>query len=64
MVTVAGGEGHIVTGSNSCGDRSATVYPTTGRLPARDLTCRAPAGQKAKTRTLPGPNSPRTHERL
>ncbi|MFD9910320.1 alpha/beta hydrolase [Streptomyces sp. NPDC059063] len=43
MVTVAGGEGHIVYGTNSCADRSATVYLTTGRLPAEDLTCRAPA---------------------
>ncbi|MEU5998863.1 alpha/beta hydrolase [Streptomyces sp. NPDC047197] len=45
MVTVAGGEGHIVNGTNSCADKSATVYLTTGRLPAKDLTCRAPAGQ-------------------
>ncbi|TGB08752.1 alpha/beta hydrolase [Streptomyces sp. MZ04] len=41
MVTVAGGEGHIVNGTNSCADNSATVYLTTGRLPAKDLTCRA-----------------------
>ncbi|WP_443056176.1 alpha/beta hydrolase [Streptomyces sp. NBC_00239] len=41
MVTVAGGEGHIVNGTNSCADKSATVYLTTGRLPAEDLTCRA-----------------------
>ncbi|MEV0521887.1 alpha/beta hydrolase [Streptomyces sp. NPDC050439] len=39
MVTVAGGEGHIVHGTNSCADKSATVYLLTGRLPARDLTC-------------------------
>ncbi|MFE7352163.1 alpha/beta hydrolase [Streptomyces sp. NPDC057543] len=45
MVTVAGGEGHIVYGSNSCADKSLTVYLTTGRLPAKDLTCRASAGQ-------------------
>ncbi|MCQ8770970.1 alpha/beta hydrolase [Streptomyces sp. AA8] len=42
MVTVAGGEGHGVFGTGSCADRSATVYLTTGRLPDRDLTCRAP----------------------
>lgn len=41
MVTVAGGEGHIVNGTNSCADRSATLYLTTGRLPAKDLNCRA-----------------------
>ncbi|MEU6991358.1 alpha/beta hydrolase [Streptomyces sp. NPDC046465] len=40
MVTVVGGEGHIVNGTNSCADRSATAYLTTGRLPADDLTCR------------------------
>ncbi|MFI9235729.1 alpha/beta hydrolase [Streptomyces sp. NPDC053079] len=44
MVTVAEGEGHIVNGSNSCADKSATVYLTTGRLPAEDLTCQAPTG--------------------
>ncbi|MFI8930241.1 alpha/beta hydrolase [Streptomyces sp. NPDC053474] len=41
MVTVAGGEGHIVNGTNSCADDAATRYLTTGRLPARDLTCPA-----------------------
>ncbi|MEW2528325.1 alpha/beta hydrolase [Streptomyces sp. NPDC047071] len=39
MVTVAEGEGHIVNGTNSCADGAATRYLTTGRLPARDLTC-------------------------
>jgi pimeloyl-ACP methyl ester carboxylesterase len=43
LVTVVGGEGHIVSGTNPCADRSAEVYLTTGRLPAADLTCRAPA---------------------
>ncbi|WP_372411640.1 alpha/beta hydrolase [Streptomyces luteireticuli] len=46
MVTVAGGEGHGVFGTNSCADKSAALYLTTGRLPAGDLTCRASAGQK------------------
>ncbi|MCD9140962.1 alpha/beta hydrolase [Streptomyces albireticuli] len=41
MVTVAGGEGHGVHGTNSCADRSAAVYLTTGRLPDEDLTCAA-----------------------
>ncbi|MEU1819026.1 alpha/beta hydrolase [Streptomyces roseifaciens] len=44
MVTVAGGEGHGVFGAGSCADRSATVYLTTGRLPAEDLTCQATTG--------------------
>ncbi|MFD9270696.1 alpha/beta hydrolase [Streptomyces goshikiensis] len=55
MVSVASGEGHIVNGTKSCADKTATVYLTTGRLPAKDLTSRAPAGQKAKARPLPGP---------
>ncbi|QDQ14234.1 alpha/beta hydrolase [Streptomyces spectabilis] len=46
MVTVAGGEGHIVNGTNSCADDSATAYLTTGRLPADDLTCRASASAR------------------
>lgn len=46
MVTVAGGEGHGVYGTDSCADKSAADYLTTGRLPAEDLTCRAPAGRK------------------
>ncbi|WP_406340530.1 alpha/beta hydrolase [Streptomyces sp. NBC_00648] len=37
MVTVLGGEGHIVNGTNSRADASATLYLTTGRLPAKDL---------------------------
>ncbi|MGG2461561.1 alpha/beta hydrolase [Streptomyces sp. RGM 3693] len=41
MVTVVGGEGHIVNGTNSCADKSAAAYLTTGRLPAGDLNCRA-----------------------
>ncbi len=40
MVTVAGGEGHgVVVNGPSCADDSVTRYLTTGRLPARDLTC-------------------------
>ncbi|MFI6685643.1 alpha/beta hydrolase [Streptomyces sp. NPDC050485] len=43
MITVAGGEGHGVYGlGNACADTSATAYLTTGGLPAKDLTCRAP----------------------
>ncbi|WP_443050729.1 alpha/beta hydrolase [Streptomyces sp. H27-D2] len=41
MVTVAGGEGHIVNGNNPCADTSAMAYLATGRLPGKDLTCRA-----------------------
>lgn len=44
MLTVAGGEGHGVLyapGGNSCADKAATAYLTTGKLPAEDLTCQA-----------------------
>ncbi|SCF86516.1 TAP-like protein [Streptomyces sp. Ncost-T10-10d] len=44
LVTVAGGEGHGAYPFKSCADRSATVYLTTGSLPAKDLTCQAAAG--------------------
>ncbi|MFE0104888.1 alpha/beta hydrolase [Streptomyces sp. NPDC059009] len=49
MLTVAGGEGHGVLyapDGSPCADKAATFYLTTGRLPAEDLTCRAPAGQQ------------------
>ncbi|MFD9074726.1 alpha/beta hydrolase [Streptomyces lasiicapitis] len=49
MLTVAGGEGHGVLyapDGNPCADKAATVYLTTGRLPAKDLTCRGTTGQK------------------
>ncbi|MEV7119887.1 alpha/beta hydrolase [Kitasatospora griseola] len=40
MVTVAGGEGHgVVVAGPSCADGAFTRYLTTGRLPAKDLTC-------------------------
>ncbi|MEU1373759.1 alpha/beta hydrolase [Streptomyces triculaminicus] len=47
MVTVVGGEGHGALGADtdSCADKNATAYLTTGRLPAEDLTCQPPAGQ-------------------
>ncbi|MFJ7250207.1 alpha/beta fold hydrolase [Kitasatospora sp. NPDC098652] len=42
MVTVVGGEGHgVVVAGPSCADDSVTRYLTTGRLPAKDLNCRA-----------------------
>ncbi|MFF2751976.1 alpha/beta hydrolase [Kitasatospora sp. NPDC058048] len=42
MVTVAGGEGHgVVVAGPSCADGGVTRYLTTGRLPAKDLTCGA-----------------------
>ena len=43
MVTVAGGVGHGIYGGDpkSCADKTATAYLTTGKLPARDVTCQA-----------------------
>jgi hypothetical protein len=40
MVTVTGGVGHGVYGNLSCADKTATVYLTTGKLPAKDMTCK------------------------
>ncbi|MFH8561293.1 alpha/beta hydrolase [Streptomyces sp. NPDC017988] len=48
-LTVAGGERHGVLyapDSSPCADKAVTVYLTTGRLPAKDLTCQPPAGRK------------------
>ncbi|MFJ2769113.1 alpha/beta hydrolase [Streptomyces sp. NPDC087300] len=49
MLTVADGEGHGVLyapDGNPCADKAATSYLITGRLPAKDLTCEAAAGQR------------------
>lgn len=46
MVTVLGGEGHGVYGAGSCADEPATVCLTTGRLPEKDVVCRAPADSR------------------
>ncbi|MFD7441788.1 alpha/beta hydrolase [Streptomyces sp. NPDC059909] len=58
MVTVAGGEGHGIYGSKSCADKTATAYLTTGRLPAKDLTCQAAAGREQGALRLPVPTPP------
>ncbi|MCB5170144.1 alpha/beta hydrolase [Streptomyces bambusae] len=55
MVTVAGGEGHIVYPSGSCADASVTKYLTTGQLPPKDLTCKNPS---AVAEPKPVPNGP------
>ncbi|MFI5527246.1 alpha/beta fold hydrolase [Kitasatospora sp. NPDC051853] len=45
LVTVAGGEGHgVVVVGPSCADAPVNRYLTTGRLPAKDLTCGGAAG--------------------
>ncbi|MGW2558257.1 alpha/beta hydrolase [Streptomyces sp. NPDC001514] len=58
MVTVLGGEGHGIYGSKSCADKTATAYLTTGKLPAKDLTCRTSAGQEQGALRLPVPSPP------
>ncbi|MFJ2222997.1 alpha/beta hydrolase [Streptomyces anulatus] len=51
MVTVLGGEGHgIYPSGNACTDGAVNRYLDTGRLPAKDVTCRATAESNAKAR--------------
>ncbi|GGU98326.1 alpha/beta hydrolase [Streptomyces filipinensis] len=59
MVYVKGGEGHGVYGTdpNSCSDRTVDAYLSTGRLPARDVTCK-PSGRPSPgvlPRIVPAP---------
>ncbi|MFI0908464.1 alpha/beta hydrolase [Streptomyces sioyaensis] len=60
MVTVAGGVGHGIYGSKSCADKTATAYLTTGKLPAKDVTCQAPAPERERSSAgkLPLPTPP------
>ncbi|WP_432117300.1 alpha/beta hydrolase [Streptomyces sp. bgisy032] len=60
MVTVAGGVGHGIYGTKSCADKTATAYLTTGRLPAKDVTCKAApaADERATPNRLPLPTPP------
>lgn len=51
MVTVLGGEGHgVYPSGNACTDGTVTGYLLTGKLPAKDVTCRATAGSNADAR--------------
>ncbi|MEE1753857.1 alpha/beta hydrolase [Streptomyces sp. SP18CS02] len=51
MVTVLGGEGHgVYPSGNACTDGTVTGYLVTGRLPAKDVTCRATAESNAEAR--------------
>jgi len=60
MVMVAGGVGHGIYGSKSCADKTATAYLTTGRLPAKDVVCQAPAParESSSVGNLPLPAPP------
>lgn len=58
LVTVDEGQGHGVysLGISACADDVATRYLTTGRLPARDVTCAADPLPAADSRsTSQGP---------
>ncbi|MFG2502081.1 alpha/beta hydrolase [Streptomyces sp. NPDC048441] len=46
MVTVDGGEGHGVYGTNRCAEAATHSYLATGELPAADATCRATPGER------------------
>lgn len=51
MVTVLGGEGHgVYPSGNACTDGTVTGYLLTGKLPAKDVTCRATAESNAEAR--------------
>ncbi len=51
MVTVLGGEGHgVYPSGNACTDGTVTGYLLTGKLPARDVACRATAESNGEAR--------------
>ncbi|MFE3740589.1 alpha/beta hydrolase [Streptomyces sp. NPDC059134] len=66
MVTVLGGEGHgVYPNGNACTDGTVNGYLVTGKLPAKDVICRATADSNAEARknqkrdVLPGSPLPR-----
>ncbi|MFI2211826.1 alpha/beta hydrolase [Streptomyces sp. NPDC020141] len=61
LVTVDEGEGHGVYlyGKNACADKVANAYLNTGKLPAKDVTCKAAAGKRGSQQTVvPAPKPP------
>ncbi|MFC9756170.1 alpha/beta hydrolase [Streptomyces sp. NPDC056921] len=51
MVTVLGGEGHgVYPNGNACTDGTVTAYLLTGKLPVKDVTCKATADSNAEAR--------------
>ncbi|GAA0496403.1 alpha/beta hydrolase [Streptomyces olivaceiscleroticus] len=51
MVTVLGGEGHgVYPNGNACTDGTVNDYLLTGKLPAKDVTCKATADSNAEAR--------------
>ncbi|MGW0392062.1 alpha/beta hydrolase [Streptomyces sp. NPDC003042] len=57
MVLAEGGEGHGVylADPNSCVNAPVSAYLTTGRLPAKDITCRSAPGTAERRESLPAP---------
>ncbi|MFJ6659522.1 alpha/beta hydrolase [Streptomyces sp. NPDC091377] len=65
MVTVRGGEGHgVYPSGNTCTDGAVNRYLLKGKLPAKDMTCKATPRSNAEARenqqrdALPGSPSP------
>ncbi|GAA3113885.1 hypothetical protein GCM10020254_70340 [Streptomyces goshikiensis] len=66
MVLVKGGEGHGVylADPNSCANAPVSAYLTTGKLPAKDVTCQTPPAaaerraSQAPQKPLPLPSTP------
>ncbi|MER5970032.1 alpha/beta hydrolase [Streptomyces sp. NPDC002055] len=51
MLTVLGGEGHgVYPNGNACTDGTVNRYLLTGKLPAKDVTCKATADSNAEAR--------------
>ncbi|WP_436738309.1 alpha/beta hydrolase [Streptomyces sp. BBFR102] len=58
MLTVLGGEGHgVYPSGNACTDGTVERYLLTGRLPARDVTCRATPESNAAARENQRPDT-------
>ncbi|WP_228183446.1 alpha/beta hydrolase [Streptomyces anulatus] len=58
MVTVLGGEGHgVYPSGNPCTDGAVNRYLSTGKLPAKDVTCRATAASNAQARQNEKPDA-------
>lgn len=58
MVTVLGGEGHgVYPSGNACADGAVNRYLSTGKLPAKDVTCRATAASNAQARQNEKPDA-------
>lgn len=58
MVTVVGGEGHgVYPSGNACTDGAVNRYLATGKLPAKDVTCKATATSNAQARQNEKPDA-------